>query len=93
MVEMLTKYRNAIGWISGSSASAAGNSIKLLAIEGVPPGPENVLKGRYRLVTDFAFVYKRSRLTDLARKFIDFVFSDSGKAILKEYGLIPVDRG
>ena len=42
-------------------------------------------------MVDYALVYKENRLSELARRFIDFIFSDAGKAVLIKYGLIPVN--
>jgi ABC-type molybdate transport system substrate-binding protein len=55
------------------------------------PTPANLREGRYKLMMDYALVYKEQRLSELARRFIEFIFSDTGKAVLIKYRLIPVN--
>jgi len=92
MVAMLAKYRNAIGWITGSSLCSAGGSIKPLGIDGTLPTPENVTSGRYALTSDYAFVHRGESLSGAADRFLSFVYSEAGRRILKRCNLIPVDR-
>ena len=88
MRELLLKYQNAIGWLTNSTVT--GSPIKVLAVDNVFPSPANLREGRYKLMVDYALVYKENRLSELARRFIEFIFSDAGKAVLIKYGLIPV---
>jgi len=92
MVEMLEKYRNAIGWATRSSLNAASASVRPLALDGVEPAAENVASGKYPLVVDYAVVYLEGTLTPSARKFLDFLFSDAGRGILLAHGLAPPGR-
>jgi phosphate transport system substrate-binding protein len=92
MVEMLQKYKNSIGFLTNSSICGLGTSIKTLALNNIMPTPENLESGRYTLAEDYALVYKEKRLNELARVFIDFIFSEEGKNIMKKRGVIPADR-
>jgi phosphate transport system substrate-binding protein len=92
MVEMLSKYKNSIGWITRSSLFPVKESIEPLAIDNIAPTTENVLSGTYALVETEALVYKKGALTNLASDFIAFIFSSSGRKILSEYGLIPLAK-
>jgi phosphate transport system substrate-binding protein len=91
MVEMLKKYETAIGFLTLSSIFATPN-IKPLAIDHIRPTAENLMAGKYELGCEYALVYVENGLNELAKKFIDFIYSDAGKQVLKRYGLIPVGR-
>ena len=92
MVELLQKYKNSIGFLTNSSICGLGASIKTLTLDNIMPTPENVESGRYTLSEYYALVYKEKRLNELARAFIDFIFSEEGKNIMKKRGVIPADR-
>lgn len=92
VVDMLEKYKTAIGFLTLSSIFTGKGSIKPIAIDNIMPTPENVLAGKYKMTCDCALIYKEKRLSELGKKFIDFIFSDSGKQIMKKDGLIPAER-
>ena len=92
MVEMLAKYKNSIGWLSRSSILAGPSSIKPLAVDNISPTLANISTGKYELVGDFALVYKQNKLSNLARQFIDFIFSDAAKSVMNRHGVIPANR-
>lgn len=92
MVEMLNKYKMSIGWLTLSTTNISKNSVRPLAIDGITPNRDNVIAGRYRIIGEYALVYKEKKLSPLARKFIDFIFSDSGREILEKSGLIPLEK-
>ena len=92
MVNMLKKYKRSIGWLSRSSLLKEKKFIKPVTIDNVEPNNENILNGNYKLTGDYAFVYKRKRLNKSAGKFLDFVFSEAGRQILKDKGLVPLSR-
>ena len=86
---MLSKYRGTIGWLTMSSL-LDNSSIKILSLDGIRPSPENIRTGSYPLSIHYSFVYKKGRLQGLARKFVDFVFSEAGAKILTENSIIPL---
>ncbi len=90
MIEMLEKYRNSIGFMTGSSL--LGTSIKALAVDGVEPTKENMLSGEYKLLGNYAFVYREESLNEIAEKFMDFVFSDAGTHVIEGSGLIATGK-
>ena len=92
MLEMLEKYKNAIGFITNNSLGGTKTGVKPVALDHIRPTPANLQAGRYKLVCDCALVFKEKRLNDPARKFLDFIFSEAGKAILVKNGLIPTTR-
>ena len=91
MVDILAKYKTAIGWLTLSSVFIS-KTIKPIAIDNIMPTPENELAGKYKMTCDYALVYKEKQLNELGKKFVDFIFLDSGKQIMKKYGLIPMER-
>jgi phosphate transport system substrate-binding protein len=90
-VVTLAKYNNSIGFIPLSAAKWAKGAIKPIALDGVAPTRANILAGKYPLVEDFAFVYKKE-LTPGAAGFIGFVFSKEGRKILEMNDMIAVER-
>lgn len=92
MMDMLEKYKNAIGFITNSSLGGLETLIKPVALDHIMPTPANLQAGKYKLVCDYALVFKEKRLNETARKFLDFIFSEAGKAIMVKNGLIPTTR-
>ena len=91
MVELLDRYKSAIGWLTRSSLPGAKSGIRALAVDGIAPSPENVQSGRYRMVVDHVLIFRPQQLTAGAKRFIEFVRSDAGSGILRQSGVIPVD--
>ena len=78
---------NAIGYISFEQL---GDSVKDLKVEGIEAIPEKVLNKEYKLSSPFLVVYKEDKLTEGGKKFIDYILSDKGQAIVEEAGGIKV---
>lgn len=91
MVDALLKYKRAIGWLANSSIPN-DDQVHRLGIDNIMPTPDNILSGKYPLVGEYALAYKKDELTDLARSFIDYLFSDEVKQQLLQNGLVPVER-
>lgn len=89
-VETIDKYKNAIGFVTLSSTKWARGKLYPLSLDGIAPTRENILAGKYRLVEDYAFVFKKE-LTPAAKKFVSFVFSPEGRKVIERNGLIAVD--
>ena len=90
-MEALDKYRNSIGFVTLSSLKWSRGGIVPVALDGVAPSRKNILGGKYRLVEDYAFVYKDG-IGDTAKRFIDFVFSPEGGKVMEENGLVAAKR-
>jgi len=75
---------------SMAEVTGIDKSLKMLAFEGVAPSEESIADGSYPL-TDAYYAVVRSDLSKehSARKIIDWLKSDDGKAVIKELGLIP----
>jgi phosphate transport system substrate-binding protein len=92
MLALLQKYDYAIGWLTFSGLKGAQTPIYPLALDGIAPTAENARTGKYRLLEEYALVYKENRLNNLARSFIDFLFSREGQTTLEQLGTIPVPK-
>ena len=92
MVKGLNKYTTAIGWLTNSSMYDVAFTVKAISVDGIKATRENVMAGKYKLISDYAFIYKKNKLTGLAKEFVDFIFSDEGREILSNAGMVPVDR-
>ncbi len=80
---------NAIGYIS---LGYADSTVKLLAVDGVPCSPDNILKGTYPISRSLYFV-TREAPAGLVKAFIDFSLSPEGQKIVTQQGFIPLKTG
>lgn len=92
VVIMMTKYKYSIGLLTLSSTFGNEESIKPIALDSIRPSAENLMKGKYKMVCEYALIYKENRLNELGKKFIDHVFSDSSREIITRYGMIPLNK-
>jgi phosphate transport system substrate-binding protein len=76
---------NALGYLSHGLLNG---KIKALAIDGVSCTPDEIIRGRYRLVRPIYFLTRTEPKGDLAG-FIDYVLSPDAQKILQTSGLIP----
>jgi len=79
----------AIGYIS---LGLVNENVKALELDGVAATRENVINGTYILSRPYLFVASAEPVGEV-KKFIDFVLSEEGKAILNLEGLITFDNG
>ena len=75
----------AISFISGGAA-AHEKAVKVVSINGMSPADPN-----YPYYQIFYYV-TRSEQSDVTRMFIDFGFSSVSKKIIRNYGMIPLER-
>jgi phosphate transport system substrate-binding protein len=91
MVDALEKFKLAIGWGTLSSFFPS-KTINPIAIDQIMPAPENILSGKYIMTCNCALVFNGNRLNESGKRFIDFIFSDPAKQIIRKQGTRPVDR-
>lgn len=77
---------DSIGYISLGSLD---DTVKALKVEDVEATTENVLDETYKLSRPFIYV-SGEEVTEHAQKFLDYVMSEEGQAIVEEAGFIPV---
>lgn len=65
--------------------------VKLLAVDGVYPGKEEIRSGEYPLTGEFYAVYRKGEPNANVQKVIDFVLSPEGQRIVEESGYVPVN--
>jgi phosphate transport system substrate-binding protein len=80
---------NAIGYIS---LGLVNQKVKSLELDGVAATRENVINGTYILSRPYLFVTSTEPVGEV-RKFIEFVLSAEGRALLDLEGLITYDNG
>lgn len=90
MLAALQKYGFAIGFLTFSSLKGAKTPLYPLALDGIAPTPENVQAHLYNLLEEYSLVFKTSRLNELAKSFLNFLFSRDCQAIMQQYGVLPV---
>lgn len=92
VLELVQKYKHSICWLTFSALKGANSPIHPLALDGITPTLENAQSHKYKLQGPYALIFKEERLNDLARNFINFIFSKECQKLMKEYGVIPVNK-
>jgi phosphate transport system substrate-binding protein len=86
---------NTIGSIGASGLACIlveKTSLKILSLNGVMPTTASLAEGRYPLAKEIHFV-TLSHLPESARIFLDFVYSDKGRAIVEAIGVLTATGG
>ncbi|WP_105902017.1 phosphate ABC transporter substrate-binding protein [Vibrio gangliei] len=84
MMKTLVNHNpQAIGFVSMGSVD---KSIKAINLEGVSPTSDNIANGKYKLARPFLLVYKKGNLQEPAQRFLDYVLSKEGQALIESYG-------
>ncbi len=65
----------------------SGN-IKVLAVDGVEPSPENLRSGAYPYTVSYYAVYNEGN--EVAARFADWLISDEGQACIAQAGYVPL---
>ena len=92
VLELVQKYKHSICWLTFSALKGAHSPVYPLALDGVAPTLENAQSHTYKLLEPYALIFKKERLNDLARIFINFIFSKECQQLMKEYGVTPVNK-
>ena len=92
MVELLKKYSTGIGFLTGSSLSTPGLGINAIALNGIKPSLKNIQSHRYPLMATYGLIFKNGGPDERAKKFIDFIASETGRKIILNHGLSPIAR-
>lgn len=78
----------AIGYISLGSLN---DTVKALKIGGVEATADNVKSGDYAVSRPFNIAYK-SKLSDVAQDFVDYIMSSDGQKIVSDNGYVTVSE-
>lgn len=85
--ETVSNTADSIGYISLDALDTS--AVKAINVEDVEATVDNILAGTYPLSRPFIYV-SGDELTSAAQKWIDFVLSEEGQAIVEEQGFIPI---
>jgi phosphate transport system substrate-binding protein len=80
---------NAIGYVSVSSLD---KSVAAVTVDGIAPSDETVDSGTYKIQRPFLIITQKGTKDELIQSFLDFIFSDEGRKIIEENGIIPVAK-
>ena len=79
IVEYVERLPSAIGVVSSVFAEKA--KVRMVAVDGVAPTPENVEKGLYPIIGDM-YIITKGAPSGWTKKFIEFVLSEEGQTII-----------
>ena len=93
LINAVSKDRNSIGF--GGAAYLAGVKALSIAVDAssaaVAPSKETILDGSYP-ISRFLYFYLNKRPTGSIKKFIDWVISPQGQAIVSDVGYYPITK-
>lgn len=89
MRKALQDTPGAIGLTTSTVVRQSIVALRTLSLDGIAPTPENVTGGQYSLVRPAYFVTMASPLPPVLR-FLEFVRSEAGAAIILDNGALPV---
>lgn len=88
LIDALKSTVNSIGAFSLAYAISNELPVNHLSLNNIEPTPENVQIGKYKMVRELGIVYSR-KTTPKTQGFIDFIFSEKGKEVLRQYSFVP----
>lgn len=86
MKTAISRDKYGIGYIS---IGHLDNSVKGIALNGVTPELDNVKSGKYKVARGL-YSNTKGGATGLEKKFIDYLYTNEGQAIIASKGFIPV---
>jgi len=88
--DLLARSPGSVGPTSLLQLRAEPHPLRPLSWNGVEPTLENLASGRYPLAKSLHLVY-RAPAGESVRRFLAFLASPRGRALLRELGALPVD--
>ncbi|MDI6692202.1 MAG: substrate-binding domain-containing protein [Anaerosomatales bacterium] len=85
MVEAVAATPGAIGYSSLGAATAVGNRVHVLELDGVRPTVANVHAGKYRVVRPLGAVIRRDAPEPVTR-FVEWAAGPEGRAVMERHG-------
>jgi len=74
-------------------SSAKKRKVKFLSLDGVSPSKENIASGKYKLYRPLYLAYNKNKVSEEAKKFIEFALSPEGQAIISGQGTVNLAEG
>ncbi len=95
LVEKVSDYQNhsnAIGYSFRYYVSTMKNDvgIKILDLNGIKPTKENIINGSYPASGNFYAVTIRGKESENTKKFVDWILSVQGQALIEKVGYVPL---
>lgn len=97
LVASYDNSRNSIGYsyyyeakLMYDTSSKIDNAIKFLKINDVIPSYQTIKNGEYPIQTNYYVVKKRDNNSELVTIFLDNLFSERGKNVIREAGYIDI---
>lgn len=87
--EAVARYPFSAGYMP--LAWAKNLKLHIIALDNVLPAEDAVKKGAYPLITPF-YLISHGPAAGVAKRFIDFLYSDAAQSTMREFGVVPVDR-
>lgn len=78
--------------LDGVSA-AIKRQVKILSLDGISPSKENIASGKYPLFRPLYLAVNKNIKNPEVKKFIDFISSPEGQAIISEQGTVNLTEG
>ena len=92
MIDLLGRYKTALGWATNSAVLAADAGVRALALDGVSPSAVHVASGQYPVATEYSLIFREDRLSPEAREFIAFIRSAPAHEVMRNLGVTPAAR-
>jgi phosphate transport system substrate-binding protein len=90
--QMVADTLGSIGTAGLAGLMVEGGSLTILPLNGVMPTLDSLANGSYPLAKEISFV-TRNASSESALKFLDFVYSVKGRAIVKKVGVLTLTGG
>lgn len=78
-------------WATAERLREQGMPIRIVALEGQTPDANTIAAGDYPIVVELSLAY--TELSPEGLEFLSFITSETGQAVLSDYGLIPITDG
>lgn len=86
-VDMVEKVRGSFCTSTLVLVAAENRGVKILSLDGVMPSIKAVSEGKYKYTKTFHLLHG-TKASESTRKFVAFILSASGKAILEQNGML-----
>ena len=74
-------------------SSAKHRKVKFLSIDGIEPTKANIASGSYSLYRPLYLAVNKQNTSAASKKFVDFVLSDEGQAVISQQGTVNLKEG